>query len=304
MNDRPLVSVISVNYKQTAITLDFLKSLSQITYNNIEVLLVDNGSGQDLLQKVSEAYPHVHIIVSEANLGFAGGNNLAIEKAKGKYMLFLNNDTEVEPDFLEPLVEAMEQEPSLGLVSPRIIYFDNRKIQYAGAIGINPYTGRGSKIGHMEEDLGQYNESRYTDLGHGAAMMIPTEVIRKVGMMPDIFFLYYEEHDWCEMIKRAGYKVKYIGNSKIYHKESVSVGRESPLRTYYMTRNRLLFMRRNYSGMPLIMSMLFFVFLAIPKNSLKFALKSMALLKSFYKGIFWNMTHFNNLKYTPKLHAK
>ncbi|HTF81421.1 MAG TPA: glycosyltransferase family 2 protein [Cytophagales bacterium] len=304
MSDQPLVSVISVNYKQTGVTIDFLRSLSKISYSNIEVLLVDNGSGQDLPEKVAQQFPWVQLIVSKENLGFAGGNNLAIERAKGKYLLFLNNDTELEPDFLEPLVHAMEQEPTLGLVSPKIIYYDNRLIQYAGAIGISPYTGRGSKIGHLEVDQGQYDESKYTDLGHGAAMMIPIRVVKEVGMMPDIFFLYYEEHDWCEMIKRAGYKVKYVGQSKVYHKESVSVGRESPLKTYYMTRNRLLFMRRNYSGFPLVMSMLFFIFLAVPKNTIKFAMKSKALLSSFYKGITWNLTHFSNLKYTPRLNAK
>ncbi len=304
MNDYPLVSIISVNYKQTEVTLDFLRSLSQITYKNIEILLVDNGSGQDMADKVLKYFPAVRVIVSKENLGFAGGNNLAIEKAKGKYLMFLNNDTEVESDFLEPLVQTMEEDPNLGLISPKIIYYDTKLIQYAGAIGINPYTGRGAKVGHLEVDQGQYNDIRYTDLGHGAAMMIPIEVVKKVGMMPDIFFLYYEEHDWCELIKRAGYGVKYVGTSKIYHKESVSVGRESPLKTYYMTRNRLLFMRRNYSGIPLIMSMLFFVFLAIPKNTLKFARKSIPLLKSFYKGIFWNMTHFRDLKYTPQLNAE
>lgn len=172
------------------------------------------------------------------------------------------------------------------MVSPKIVYFGLNKIQYAGAIGINPYTGRGSKIGHMEENDGRYFESKFTDLAHGAAMMIPMEVVKKVGMMPDIFFLYYEEHDWCEIIKRAGYKVKYIGNSTIYHKESVSVGKDSPLKIYYMTRNRLLFMRRNYSGITLLISILFFIVFSIPKNTFTYLRKSWKLLIAFYKGIF------------------
>lgn len=297
----PLVSILSVNYKQTQVTLAFLKSLYACTYKNIEIILVDNGSNQDLEQVVKSEFPNVQVIVSKENLGFAGGNNLAIKKAKGKYLLFLNNDTEVEPNFLEPLVSEMENDSTLGLVSPKIVYYGLNKIQYAGAVGINPYTGRGSKIGHMEENDGRYMETRFTDLGHGAAMMIPLEVVKKVGMMPDIFFLYYEEHDWCEIIKRAGYKVKYVGTSTIYHKESVSVGKESPLKIYYMTRNRLLFMRRNYSGFTLFVSMLFFVFFAIPKNTFTYARKSFDLLMSFYKGIFWNLTHYSNLNVIPKI---
>ncbi len=290
----PLVSIISVNYKQTDVTVQMIESLLRCSYPNIEILVVDNGSNEGLEDFLKVPYPHVTCITSKRNLGFAGGNNLAIPMAKGKYVLFLNNDTEVSPHFLEPLVKLMEEHSEVGLVSPKIIYYGtDHIIQYAGSTGINSFTGRGEKIGSFEVDKGQYDKIYETSLGHGAAMMIPKSVIEEVGMMPDIFFLYYEEHDWCEAIKRAGYKVFYVGLSVIYHKESVSVGRTSTLKTFYMTRNRLLFLRRNNHYLALLSSLFFFIFLTIPKNTLNYIRQAQwEHLKAFYKGIGWNMTHF------------
>jgi len=295
MDYQPLVSVISVNYKQTEVTAMLLDSLREITYKNIEIIIVDNGSGQNLERFLSLTYPEVKIVLSEDNLGFAGGNNLGIRMAKGKYCLFLNNDTEVAPDFLEPIIQELEQNPNIGIASPKIIYFNSGGlIQYAGSDGIGKLTGRGSKTGHLLKDEGQFSYVKETKLAHGAAMAVPFEVIKKVGMLPELFFLYYEEHDWCEMIKRAGFKVFYIGTSTIFHKESVSVGRQSTLKTYYMARNRLLFMRRNTQGIEFLVSLLFFIFLAIPNNTIKYLIKlQFKHLASFYAGIGWNLSHYN-----------
>jgi GT2 family glycosyltransferase len=295
MNQYPLVTIISVNYKQTEVTCEMLQSLREITYKNIEIIIVDNGSDEDLEKVLSAKFSDAKLIISKENLGFAGGNNLAVKAAKGKYILFLNNDTIVDRGFLEPIITTMEANSLIGMASPKIIFFNtDETIQYAGSTGINPYTGRGAKIGHLEKDNGQYNDIRPTGLVHGAAMVVPLEVIKKVSLMPDFFFLYYEEHDWCEMIERAGYKIYYIGSSKIYHKESISVGRESALKTYYMIRNRLLFMRRNVHGLPFISSMLFFIFLSIPNNTLKYLVKrEFKHLKRFYAGIWWNITTYN-----------
>ena len=289
---QPLVTIISVNYNGVAITLDMLQSLQQVDYANVEIIVVDNGSKEDP-SAIVKHFPKVKLIRSLVNLGFAGGNNLGITAAKGKYLLFLNNDTEVEPDFLSPLVEAFENDSSVGVASPKILFYQSqgkKTIQYAGSTGINPYTIRGAKIGSFEQDQGQYNQVRETALGHGAAMMIPMEVIQKVGLMPDIYFLYYEEHDWFEMIKRAGLKIWYVGTSVVYHKESMTVGPNSPLRTYYMTRGRLLFTRRNTHGIQKLSSLLFFMLLSFPKNVLSHILKGeFRLMKAFMEGCLWHL---------------
>lgn len=303
---QPSVSIISVNYNGVAITLEMLRSLQRISYSNIEIIVVDNGSKEDP-SAIVQQFPQVKLVRSLENLGFAGGNNLGITAAKGKYLLFLNNDTEVEPDFLSPLVEIFENNPSIGVASPKILFYQSKNkntIQYAGSTGINPYTIRGAKIGSFAQDQGQYDDVRETALGHGAAMMVPIEVIKKVGLMPDIYFLYYEEHDWFEMIKRAGYKVWYVGTSVVYHKESMTVGPNSPLRTYYMTRGRLLFTRRNTGGIQRLSSLLFFVLLAFPKNMLTYVFKGeFRLLKAFMEGCTWHLRH-SDVHQTPRLMSR
>lgn len=303
----PLVSIVSINFNQSAMTCDMIESIKKITYPNYEIIIVDNGSSASDPQKIKAQYPEISLIVSDKNLGFAGGNNLGIRESKGEYILFLNNDTEVEPDFMEPLVRQILKDQSIGLVSPKIKYFfseNQNTIQYAGSIGINPSTGRGQKIGSFHFDKGQFNDIRETQLGHGAAMLIPAKVIKEVGLMPDIFFLYYEEHDWCEKIKQAGYKVYYVGTSTVYHKESMSVGKDSPLRTYYMTRGRLLYTRRNTSGMTKFAALAFFSLLSLPKNTLALLFHGeLKLLRAFWAAFLWHLFHFN-VQMIPKLVSK
>ena len=129
----PLVSIITVNYRQAQITCDFLDSLREIQYPHYEVLLVDNGLLADESDKFRQHHPHVRVINSPDNLGFAGGNNLAIREAAGDYILLINNDTIVPPDFLEPLVRVLETHSKAGMVSPKIYFYDEpRMLQYAG----------------------------------------------------------------------------------------------------------------------------------------------------------------------------
>ena len=295
---KPLVTVISVNYNQAELTCAMVASLRKVTYPNVEIIVVDNASPSDDPGVITEQYPEVKLIRSEANLGFAGGNNLGIRQAKGDYLLFLNNDTEVAPDFIEPLVELFEQNPEAGIASPKIIFYGTDNIiQYAGSTGINPWTGRSKGIGSQETDRGQYNTSAPTALADGAAMMVPRRVIDRVGLMPEIYFLYYEELDWCEMIKRAGYSCHYIANSAIYHKESMSVGKASVLKTYYMNRNRLLFIRRNIKGWPFWSSTFVFLMAAVPKKAVLFSLRFQGKhLKALARGLWWNLQNLNITK--------
>jgi GT2 family glycosyltransferase len=295
---RPLVSIITINYNQLHVTCALLDSLRKVSYPNVEVIVVDNCSAEDPRIVITQEYPEVRLIVSDKNLGFAGGNNLGIRTSRGQYVLFLNNDTEADPGFLEPLVELLESNPRAGIASSKILYHNSgNTIQYAGSTRIDPFTGRSKRIGYMEKDNGQHNRLRETDLAHGAAMMVPRRVIDEVGMMPEFFFLYYEEVDWCESIKKAGYKIYFVPGSRVYHKESTSIGKGSTLKTYYMTRNRLLYMRRNTSGLTKVTWVLYFVLFTLPKNTLMFTLRrELEHVRAFWKGLFWNMTHMNNGK--------
>ncbi len=306
MIDKPLVSIVSVQYGHPEVTLEMLNSLQQISYPNIEIIIVDNASPEGNPDIVKEKYPKIIYIKSEKNLGFAGGNNLGFQEAKGKYILMLNNDTEVDQGFLEPLVEKMEKNPNLGIVSPKIRFFHNPDIiQYVGYENIDPITQRGGARGWEEKDIGQYEEDVEAAAGHGAAMMIPLKVIREVGLMSDIFFLYYEELDWAYRIRKAGYKICYVHNSLVYHKESVSTGgRISALRAYYMTRNRILYLRRNFTGSTFFLALLYQMFVAVPKNIVSSALKGgPEFIRAYSKGVLWHIYNFRAKKvhYSPKL---
>jgi GT2 family glycosyltransferase len=293
---KPRVSIITINFNQLHHTIALLKSLEQVTYADVEVIVVDNCSATDPTREIKAQFPKVKVIASPQNLGFAGGNNLGIKEATGKYLLFLNNDTEVDAGFLEPMVDLFESNPDAGAASSKIIYHDSDNIiQYAGSTCVNPMTGRNKRVGFMEKDRGQHDQLRVTDLAHGCAMMVPKSVVEKVGLMPELFFLYYEEIDWCETIKRAGYKIYFVPGSKVYHKESMSVGKNSTLKTYYMTRNRLLYIRRNSSGFSKMIAMGFFLFLALPKNLLTYLYhREMEHVKAFWKACMWNATHLSD----------
>ena len=297
---QPLVSIVTVNYNGVKVTSEFLRSIQQITYRQIEVIVVDNASMEspDILK---ENFPWITLIKSPVNTGFAGGNNIGFKAAKGKYFLMLNNDTEVAADFLEPLVKKMEENATIGAVSSKVIFFNSDNIlQYAGAGRIHPITGRGGFIGTNEKDFLQY-PSAQTGHAHGAAMMVKREVIEKTGLMAELFFLYYEELDFCERIKNAGYSIWYIAESVVFHKESMTVGRENPLKVYYMTRNRMVFLRRNKKPLMVFLFVLYFTFIAVPKNSLGYLFRGkLDLLAAFLKGYLWNFFHYN-IKQNPQL---
>jgi len=292
----PLVSIITVNYNQPEVTCELLESLRGITYKNVEILVVDNASPTTDPGIIATRYPEIILIRSDKNLGFAGGNNIGIRAAKGDLMLLINNDTEVEPGFLEPLVRKFQEDPEAGVVSPKICYFYHKDIlQYAGFTPMNSITMRNHGIGFQEVDKGQYDQDRQTAYAFGAAMLIPRTVMKKLGLMADIFFLYYEEIDWIERIRKGGFHIWYVHNSLVYHKDSITTGSMSPMKIYYLNRNRILYMRRNISGLTFFLGCLYQALFAVPKNMLMFLLKGQFnLLKAYKNAIGWHFSHLND----------
>lgn len=295
-SEYPLVSIITVNYNQSQVTIELLKTLRHITYPNVEIIVVDNASPTDNPDRIKEQFPEINLIKTEKNLGFAGGNNLGVFASSGKHLLFINNDTEVPTGFLEPLVDKLESDESIGVVSPKIRFYHHPDIiQFAGYTPMNPYTMRNNLIGYRQKDEGQFDVSKEMPYAHGAAMMVPRKVAEDVGLMTDIYFLYYEEHDWFERIKRAGYKIYYVAESMILHKESMSTGKESPLKIHYIARNRIVFMRRNIFGFTFIISLLYQLTVSIPKGYTFYLLKrKFKLLKAFHQAFMWNIRNMFN----------
>lgn len=241
------LSIITINYNGLKDTCELIDS---IPFNDeLEVIVVDNASKKDEASVISAKYPQVIVIRSPQNLGFAGGNNLGIKAARGKYLFFINNDTIFKEFNIQALIDRLESSPKIAVVCPKIRFsWGNHPIQFAGYTPLSKITVRNQAIGFGEEDHGQYDIAHPTPYAHGAAMLIKREAIDKVGQMPECYFLYYEELDWSMMFTRAGFEIWYDPACTVYHKESQATGQNSPLRTYYIVRNRLLLVKRNWNG--------------------------------------------------------
>lgn len=294
------VSIITVNFNQPKVTQELLLSIIHTnTYKNIEIIVVDNGSKTDPATLLSTQFPDVKFIRSDANLGFAGGNNIGINAATGDYFFLVNNDTEFTADLVQKLVDVLNEHPETGMVSPRIQYFDDKTlIQYAGFTQLNYYTMRNSSVGQFQRNGDDFNQvTGATGYAHGAAMMVKKEVIQKAGLMFENYFLYYEEMDWCERIRRAGYEIWMRGDAVIYHKESVSVGRVSWLKAYFMNRNRILFARRNSPPFAALVFYIYFMLVVVPRNIVDYIRSGNAnFIKYLFKAIWWNITHKQDSK--------
>ena len=285
MQNECRLSIITINYNGLNDTCELIDS---IPFNNdLEVIVVDNASTQDEASIISEKYPHIKVIRSKQNLGFAGGNNLGIKEAKGKYILLINNDTYFKEFNIDSLIERLESSDKIGIVCPKLRFaWGNNPIQFAGYTPLSAITIRNQAIGFDEEDHGQYDKAHSTPYAHGAAMLIKRAAIEKVGLMPECFFLYYEELDWSMMFTRAGYEIWYDPACTVYHKESQTTGQNSPLRTYYITRNRLLLVKRNYKGINKYLSCIYLIGIVAPRDIIKYGLQGrFDLVKSVFRGI-------------------
>ena len=289
------LSVITVNYNGLEDTCALIDTIPSA--DNIEVIVVDNGSKTDEAQAISQRYPHVKVIRSKANLGFAGGNNLGIRQAKGDYLYLVNNDTVFEHFDADPLIDRIKSSDSIAVVCPKIRFaWEPRPVQFAGYTALSPITLRNRAIGFGEKDSGQYDIPHPTPYAHGAAMMIKREALERTGLMPECYFLYYEELDWSLMFTRKGYQIWYEPACTIYHKESKSTGVDSPLKIYYVTRNRLLFASRNISGVTRYATYCYLTCIVAPRDITKHLLKRRPdLAKATVRGIRDFLFHNNNL---------
>lgn len=295
MEVEKVLSIITINYNGLKDTCELIDSLPTDD-ESLEVIVVDNASTKDEATTIEQRYPHVIVIRSKENLGFAGGNNLGIQVAHGKYLFFLNNDTllevrgkRLEVGLFQPLINRLESDEKIGMVCPKIRFtWGDQPIQYAGYTPLSSITLRNKTIGYGEKDQGQYDAPHLTPYAHGAAMLVKREVIEKAGLMPECFFLYYEELDWSTMIRNAGYEIWYEPACTVFHKESQTTGRISPLKTFFITRNRLLFAQRNIQGSSKYLTYAYLVSIVAIRDIVKYTYTGKTdLAVAVIKGI-WN----------------
>lgn len=241
------VSIIILNYNKNQVTLDCLKSLKNQTYKNFEILLVDNGSKYntflELKRELKQFKENLEILLIriKVNLYFTGGNNKALKIVQGKYICLLNNDTIVSPDFIEKMVDFLEENSDAGMISPKIKVYKNKNyIWYAGA-HINLRKASVSELrGSYEFDPQnqKYNEAALTDYAAGTALFLKKEVLDKIGLLDEIFFMYFEEADWNLRAKKKGYKIYYVPTTIIYHKVTPIISKKALLlKQFFLKRN-------------------------------------------------------------------
>lgn len=244
-----MVYIVIVNYNAQRDLKECLVSLKKLRYPSYKVVVVDNGSHDGSSQMVKAEFPWVELIELKTNLGFAGGNNVGIEyalKNNADYILLLNNDTIVEPNFLNDLVKVASQEARIGLVAPKILFYPDSNLVWSAGGKVNLWLGQTKHLfGEEKEDkVPSYNyEADYLPF---AAVLIKKEVFEKIGLLDPAYFLVFEDTDFCLRAKRAGFRLIVCPRSKIWHKASRSFkGTQSPLYLYYIVRNKGQFMKKN-----------------------------------------------------------
>ena len=286
-----MVSIITINYNGWQDTCELLTSLKEYETYPYEVIVVDNASLGDDVERIMTCHPEAKIVRSENNLGFAGGNNLGYKESKGEYIFFLNNDTVIKTPVLEALVRRLKS-PEIGGVSPMICsYYPPYNLQYYGYQKLTPITLRHCTP-YDSLHLEKYFADREIEVMHGAAMMLPRKVFNEVGRMAECYFLYFEEFDLSYKVLNHGYRIWYDPSVLIYHKEGTKKGKGLvPFREYYLVRGRILFARRFLSGVNKVLSLCFLLGVVSSRNIFKYLLQGRwksikAVLQGVISGLF------------------
>jgi hypothetical protein len=244
----PLVWIIIVNWNGREDTIACLRSLRKITYRRHKILLIDNASGDGSVPAIRRDFPEVDIIANSENRRFAGANNQGIERALqagADFVLLLNNDTEVAPDFLEAMIAAAQQRPDVGMVGPKIFYHqDRRRIWYAGG-EIALWKGRVAHRGLRQLDGAAWEVPGETDYITGCALLVRRACIEGIGPLDESYYMYGEDADWCMRARRAGYLCWFGPQAHVWHKISASSGGGlTAFKAYHKVRSNFLFFQR------------------------------------------------------------
>jgi len=272
-SNAPPVAIIVVNWNRREDTLACLESLAGVTYPNFRVIFVDNGSSDGSAQAVRERFPQVQVIALPDNRRFAGGNNVGLRdvlEKGGDFALLLNNDTTVAADFLDHLVAAAREDAWIGLAAPKILYSARPDvIWFAGGI-IVPAWGYVRHFGLRQRDDGRFDQPRDVSFLTGCCLLIRRDVLGKVGLLDEGFFLYSEDADYCLRAARAGYRLRYEPRSRIFHQVSSSTGGAYNLRKWiqrYISLFRLVRKHTSPTTYPLFLLNLIWELLSLPINT-------------------------------------
>lgn len=248
-SSQPLVVTVILNTNRKVDTLEALQSLSESTYPEQKIIVLDNASTDGSIAAIQQSYPDVEVIELAQNLGYAGNNNVGIRaalEAGAEWVLVLNEDTVLAPDCLEQMVKLGEQDPQIGIVGPMVYHFNEPQIIQSAGGKMTP--GWVSvHLSQNELDSGQYPDPHEVDWISGCAIMVRKAVIEQVGMIDARFFYYWEETEWCLRAREAGWKIFHHPQAHLWHKGVQRDYSPGPNVTYYSTRNRLLMLSAHHA---------------------------------------------------------
>lgn len=241
-----VVSVVLVNYRGAEDTITCLQAFADVEWpdDRLELVVIDNDSGDGSAERIRAAVPRAKVVESGANLGFAGGCNLGVEHATGEWVAFLNNDARPGPRWIAAAVEAMQADPTIGAVASKVLDWDGNLVDYVD--GSLTWYGAGYKREAEKPDSPEYDVPKDVLFGTGAAMFVPTALYREVGGFDERFFMFYEDVDLGWRLNLLGYRVRYVPGSVAFHKHHVTMKKFGNFReAYLLERNALLSMYKN-----------------------------------------------------------
>jgi len=238
-----LVSIIILNYNAGELLSDCIESIFKTKYDNYEVILVDNASTDKSYKKCKEKFNKIHLIENEKNLGYCEGNNVGIREAKGEYVVILNPDTKVEPNWLDELVAAYRKQGD-ALYQPKILAFENRIFESAG--NMLQTFGFGYPKGRGEKDERQYDEPGKIGYASGACLFTSMKVLNKIGYFDPFLFLYHDDLELGWRAAQMGIKSSYVPSATIYHLASYNL-KWSAQKFFWLERNRHYCLLTHYS---------------------------------------------------------
>jgi len=247
----PKVAIVILTYNGLACTQQFMPSVIKSNYPNLSVYVIDNASKDGTVDYISTHYPKVSIIQLQHNEGFAGGYNTGLSQIEADYYVLLNQDVEVTPNWIQPIVEQMENDISIAAAQPKILAHQQpTHFEYAGAAGgFIDYLGypfcRGRVFQTVEQDTGQYNESTDCFWASGAALFVRGKLFQRFQGFDAHLFAHMEEIDLCWRLQRAGYHICVIPQSTVYHVGGSVINYQSPRKTYLNFRNGLVLLHKN-----------------------------------------------------------
>lgn len=241
------IGIVIVNYNGEKYQNDALKTIYDSSYDNLEVIIVDSGSKDRSIELAKEAYPKVHYLLQNENVGVAKGNNIgikyAINELNVEYVLLLNNDIELEKDTIRYLIENAS---SNTITVPKIYYYEPHDMLWFAGGAMVWHKGESEHWGNFETDCGKYDEQKEITYSPTCCMLIHKDVFEKVGFIDETVFMYFDDTDFCARVNKEGIKILYVPKSIMWHKvSSAGGGSDSKVQVYYMTRNKLYYMNKH-----------------------------------------------------------